>query len=153
VLNSHVTPVDLQQALSAALAMYGYPNIGNDITLALRTVIGSVPYFLDKFVTEIDKVLQSLVDQDIFLISGLAGLTQQINNFVGGLLVDSTNFVAREITHLLGAGVIAPPDAPLPAPGSAEFTGFLESLLADNTFASPDLGDSDLLLDVDALLG
>ncbi|BBY33764.1 phosphodiesterase [Mycolicibacter minnesotensis] len=126
VLNSHVTPVDLQQALLAALAMYGYPNIGNELTLGFRTLVGSVPYFLNTFVNQIDQFLQGIVNQDIFLISGLAEGAQLINGFFGGLTVDITNTVAQGITHLLGSGVIAPTDAPLP--GVAEFTG-LESLL------------------------
>ncbi|GFG87366.1 MULTISPECIES: alkaline phosphatase family protein [Mycobacteriaceae] len=155
VLDGIVEPTDLKQSLLDALAMYGYPNIGNDITLAIRTVIGSVPYFLDKFVTEIDTFLQSIVDQDIFLISGLAEVAQQINEFFGGLTVNVTNTVAHGFAYLLGSGVIAPTDAPLPLPGAAEFTGSLESLLAGDTFTAPDIGDLDLslLLDVDALLG
>jgi hypothetical protein len=128
VLDSHVTPVDLQQALLAALAMYGYPNIGNELTLGFRTLVGSVPYFLNTFVNQIDQFLQGIVNQDIFLISGLAEGAQLVNNFFGGLTVDVTNTVAQAITHLLGSGVIAPTDAPLPLPGVAEFTGW-ESLL------------------------
>ncbi len=110
VLDSIVTPVDLKQSLLDAIAMYGYPNIGNDITLALRTAIASIPYGINLAVTEIDKFLQSIVDQDIFLISGLAELTQQVNDLVGGLVVDSTNAMALAIAHLLGAGVIDPTD-------------------------------------------
>ncbi len=135
VLNGLVDPVDLKQALTDAIAMYGYPNIGNDITLAIRTLAGSVPYFLDKFVVGIDTFLQGIVDQDIFLVSGLAEVAQQINEFFGGLTVNVTNTLAMGVTHLLGSGVIAPEDAPLPAPGSAEFT------------------DLSALLDLEALLG
>ncbi|WP_125079429.1 alkaline phosphatase family protein [Mycobacterium sp. P7213] len=142
VLNSNVTPVDLEQALTAAIAMFGYPNIGNDIELAIRTVIGSVPYFIDKFMHQIDGFLQGIVDQDIFLISGLAEVAQQINDFFGGLTVTVTNTLAMGAAHLLGAGVIAPEDAPLPAPGSAEFS--------DLSLVAADLSQ---LLDVEALLG
>ncbi len=113
ILDSIVRPDNLHQALLAAIAMYGYPNIGNDIELALRTVIATVPYAINLAVTEIDKFLQGIVDQDIFLISGLAELTQQAVTFGGGLVVDATNSVALELAHLLGSGVIAPTDAPL----------------------------------------
>jgi hypothetical protein len=142
VLNSIVAPVDLKQALTDAIAMFGYPNIGNDIELAIRTVIASIPYGINLGLTEITKFLQTIIDQDIFLISGLAELTQQVVQFTGGLVVDSTNAMAVAISHLLGAGVVEPIDAPLPLPGGADF-----SLL--------DFHDSDLplLLDVDALLG
>ncbi|MCV7383027.1 alkaline phosphatase family protein [Mycolicibacter longobardus] len=142
VLDSFVQPVDLQQALYSAIAMFGYPNIGNEITLGIRTLVGSVPYFLNTFVNQIDQYLQGIVDQDIFLISALAQGTQWVTNAVGGLMVDSTNAVAHAIALMLGSGVIAPTDAPLPVPGGAEFT-------------IPDLGGSDLslLLDLDALAG
>ncbi|MGV0625637.1 alkaline phosphatase family protein [Mycolicibacter minnesotensis] len=143
VLNSHVTPVNLEQALLSALAMYGYPNMGNEIELGFRTVVGSIPYFLDKFVTQIDQFLQGIADQDIFLISGLAECAQVINGFFGGLTVDVTNTLAHGVAYLLGSGVIAPTDAPLPLPpGSAEFTPSVDALL--------DSGD---LFDATALVG
>ncbi|QZA07864.1 alkaline phosphatase family protein [Mycolicibacter heraklionensis] len=135
VLNGNVTPADLKQALTDAIAMYGYPNIGNDLTLGIRTVFASIPYFLDKFVTQIDQYLQGIVDQDIFGISALAEGTQWLVNTVGGAVVDSTNAVAGVVAHLLGSGVIAPEDTPLPAPGSAEFS------------------DLSQLLNIEALLG
>ncbi|OBK89682.1 alkaline phosphatase family protein [Mycolicibacter sinensis] len=141
-LNSIVTPVDLKQALTDAIAMFGYPNIGNEIELAIRTAIASIPYGINLGLTEITKFLQTIIDQDIFLLSGLAEITQQVVQFAGGLVVDSTNAMAVAISQLLGAGVIEPTDAPLPLPGSADFS-------------LPDFHDTDLplLLDVDALLG
>ncbi|ORW19904.1 phosphodiesterase [Mycolicibacter nonchromogenicus] len=142
VLDSIVTPVNLQQSLTDAIAMYGYPNIGNDIELGIRTVVGSVPYFIDKFMTQIDAFLQGIVDQDIFLVSGLAEVGQDINEFFGGLSVSITNTVAMGIAHLLGSGVIAPTDAPLPQPGSADFSD-LSQLVADLS----------QVFDFDALLG
>lgn len=147
VLNGLVDPVDLKQALTDAIAMYGYPNIGNDLALGLRTVVATVPYLLNGVVTDIDKFLQGIVDQGIFLISGLAQFAQEINDFFGGLSVDALQLVAHGVAHLTGSGVIDPTDPPLPAPGSAEFTG-IESLLADHSFSAPDL--SGLL---DALVG
>lgn len=157
IADSTVVPTDLKQSLSDAISMYGYPNIGNDITLAIRTVFTSVPYFLDKFVTQIDTYLQSIVDQDIFLISGLAEFAQQVNDFFGGLLVDATNTLARGVAYLTGVGVIDPTDPPLPPPpGGADASLFDTTTLA-NMFA-PDanlLGDFEpgSLLDFSALLG
>ncbi|QZA07862.1 alkaline phosphatase family protein [Mycolicibacter heraklionensis] len=152
VLNGIVEPTDLKQALTDAIAMFGYPNIGNDLALGLRTVIATIPYLLNGVVTDIDKFLQGIVDQDIFLISGLAQFAQQVNDFVGGLIVDSTQLVAHGVAYLTGSGVIAPTDPPLPQPGSSEFTG-IESLLADHSVSAPDLGDSDLSGLLDALVG
>ncbi|RAV03178.1 alkaline phosphatase family protein [Mycolicibacter senuensis] len=152
ILDSIVTPTDLKQSLLDAISMYGYPNIGNDLTLGFRTVITSIPYFLDKFVGQIDTFLQSIVDQDIFLISGLAEFVQQINDFFGGLLVDATNAVALGVGYLTGAGVIAPTDPPLPPPGGSEASLF-DTLLGDHNWLSPDEGSLDLgsLLDFGAL--
>lgn len=135
VLNSIVSPADLKQALLDALAMYGYPNIGNEIALAIRTVVTSIPYGLNLVVTEIDKLLQSIVDQDIFLVSGLAQFAQQINDFVGGLVVDTSVALARGVAYLTGSGVIAPTDPPLP--GASEFSDPWGLLTGDsNLFAS-----------------
>lgn len=134
VLNSTVEPADLKQALNAAISMFGYPNIGNDIALGVRTVFATVPYVLNGWVTDINSFLQTIVDQDIFLISGLAELTQQVVGFSGGLVVDATDLLARGVGYLTGSGVIAPTDPPLPAPAASLD---LPSL-AGNEFAAPD---------------
>ncbi|HET9875738.1 MAG TPA: alkaline phosphatase family protein [Mycobacterium sp.] len=152
VLNSIVDPVNLKQALSDAISMFGYPNIGNDIALGIRTVFTSIPYFIDGFVTDIDKYLQTIVDEHIFLLSGLAEVAQQIVRFSGGLMVDATEALARGVAYLTGAGVIPPTDPPLPLP-----PGLLDAaVLADNDFYTPDQlpVDSELpsLLDATALL-
>ena len=119
VLNSIVSPVNLSQALNDAIGMYGYPNIGTDIALGVRTVFASVPYFIDGFVTSITGQLQSIVDQQIFIISALAGLTEAAVQFAGDGLVAVTQALARVVATLTGSGVIAPSDPPLPAPPTA----------------------------------
>ena len=116
VLNSIVTPVNLNQALGDAVAMYGYPNIGTDIALGTRTIFASVPYFIDGFVTSITAQLQSIVDQQIFIISTLAGVTEVAVQLLGDGLVGVTQALARVVATLTGAGTIAPTDPPLPAP-------------------------------------
>ncbi|MEB3019702.1 alkaline phosphatase family protein [[Mycobacterium] crassicus] len=121
VLDGIVHPVDLKQSLTDAIAMFGYPNIGNDITLAIRTAVTSVPYYLNGVVEDISKYLQTIVDQDIFLISALAEGVQWVVNTVGGAVVNVTDELGRAIAYMTGAGVIQPTDPPLPA-GSAEFT-------------------------------
>lgn len=123
VLNSILTPVNLNQALSDAIAMYGYPNIGTDIALGVRTVVASVPYFIDGFVTSITGQLQSIVDQDIFIISALAGLTELAVQFIGDGLVGVTQALARVVATLTGSGVIPASDPPLPAPPAGALTG------------------------------
>ena len=116
VLNSIVTPVNLSQALGDAIAMYGYPNIGTDIALGTRTIFASVPYFIDGFVTSITAQLQSIVDQQILIISTLAGITEVAVQILGDGLVGVTQAIARVVATLTGAGTIAPTDPPLPAP-------------------------------------
>ena len=110
---------NLKPALNDAIAMYGYPDIGTNIALGVRTVFASIPYFLDGFVTSITGQLQAIVDQDIFLISALAGLTELAVQFTGDILVGVTQAIARVVATLTGSGVIAPTDPPLPAPPAA----------------------------------
>ena len=114
-----VDPEDLKASLTDALAMYGYPDVATDIALGVRTVFASIPYFIDGFVTDIADQLQSIVNQDIFLISALAGLTELAVQFTGDILVGLTQAIARVVATLTGSGVIAPTDPPLPVPPAA----------------------------------
>jgi hypothetical protein len=114
--DSIVTPADLKHALDDAVAMYGYPNIGTDVALGVRTVVASVPYFLDIITNTITAQLQAIVDQQIFLISALAQGAQFVVQLSGDVLVGVTQAVARVVATLTGSGVIAPTDPPLPAP-------------------------------------
>jgi len=75
-----------------------------------------VPYLIDGLVTQVNDFLQVIVDQDIFLISGLADISQWIIQFNGDLAVGVTEAVARAVAYLTGSGVIPPSDPPLPAP-------------------------------------
>ncbi len=118
VLNSIVDPVNLNQALNDAIAMYGYPNIGTDIALGVRTIFASIPYFLNGFVETITGQLQSIVDADIFLVSALAGVAEFVVQITGDILVGTTQFIADVVGRLTGAGVIPPSDPPLPPPAA-----------------------------------
>ncbi|ORV50942.1 phosphodiesterase [Mycolicibacter engbaekii] len=144
LLNSTVFPDDLKTALQAAIDSYGYPDIGTHLMLGLRALAGGAGYFMrDWAFPPVNNFLQSIIDQDIFLISGLAQGAQWVFNTVGGWVIDVANDLGRAIAYLTGAGVIAPNDAPLPAP--AEFTASLEMLLADQTFAAVDFGAPELV--------
>jgi hypothetical protein len=113
---SIVDPADRNQALNDAINTFGYPNVGTDIALGVRTVFGSIPYFLDIFVNDITAQLQAIVDQDIFLISALVGVAEFLVQITGDVLVFTTQAVARVVGYLTGSGVIAPTDPPLPPP-------------------------------------
>ena len=118
VLASLVTPDNLKQALNAAIDMYGYPNIGIDVALGVRTIVASVPYFLGIITNTVTAQLQTIVDQQIFLISTLAQGAQFVVQLTGDALVAVTQAVARTVGYLTGAGTIPPTDAPLPAPSA-----------------------------------
>lgn len=115
VLASLVDPVDLKQSVRQAIDMIGYPNIGTNLALSTRTVFASVPYFLSKIVESATGALQSIVDQDIFLISPLAAVTEFVVGFAGDALVGVTQAIAQVVGFLTGAGTIAPTDPPLTA--------------------------------------
>ena len=115
-----VAPVDLKQSITDALGLYGFPDPITDFTLSLRTVVGAVPYFLNGFVEDITGALQSVVDQQIFLISTLAQVTELAVGFIGGALVDVTQVIAGVVARLTGSGAIPPTDPPLPPnPGAS----------------------------------
>jgi hypothetical protein len=114
--DSIVDPVDLSQALNDAVDTFGYPNIGTDVALGIRTIFGSIPYFLDGFVTTITGQLQSIVEQDIFLVSALAGAAEFLVQITGDVLVFTTQAIARVVAYLTGAGTIPPTDPPLTPP-------------------------------------
>ena len=122
VLNSLVRPVSLNsaapggalnQTLTAAINSFGYPNIGTDIKLGIRTIFGAVPYFIDIAVTAVSDRLNSLAAQNIFLLSPVAAASAFLVSLVGGAVVSATNWVAQLVGYLTGAGTVAPSDPPL----------------------------------------
>ena len=117
-----VAPTDLEVSIADALGMYGYPDPITDFVLSLRTVVGAVPYFLNLGVGAVTDLLQSVVDQDIFLVSTLAGVAEFVVGAVGGALVDVTQAIAGVVARLTGSGVIPPTDPPLPPPTSASLS-------------------------------
>lgn len=114
ILHSFVMPVDLKQALTDAIHSYGYPDIGTDIMLSLRALAGGAGFFLENYLLPpISNYLQTIIDQDIFVISDLALGLQWTLNTVGGVVADVATELGRAVGYLTGAGVIAPLDPPL----------------------------------------
>jgi len=122
VLNSLVRPVSLNsaapggalnQTLTDAINSFGYPNIGTDIKLGIRTIAGAVPYILNIAVTAVTDQLNSLAAQNIFLLSPVAAASAFLVSLIGGAVVSATNSLANVIGYLTGAGTIAPNDPPL----------------------------------------
>ena len=64
---SNVTPVNnneaLRGALQDAIAMYGYPDIGTQLVLGLRTIVTTVPYFVFGLTNQLTGALQGIADQ------------------------------------------------------------------------------------------
>lgn len=103
---STVTPIDNNAALRAAvlevIGKYGYPNIGTDLTLGVRTVFASVPYFLNQGFDAVTAQLQSIADKNIFVISPLAQVAIVPVKVVGSLAYAATNVVAQVVARLTG---------------------------------------------------
>lgn len=131
---STVTPIDNDAALRAAvlevIGKYGYPNIGTDLTLGVRTVFASVPYFLNQGFDAVTAQLQSIADKNIFVISPLAQVAIVPVKVVGSLAYAATNVVAQVVARLTGVTgaslvpIFMPPLPPLvgtedPAPTAA----------------------------------
>ncbi|MGP4057241.1 alkaline phosphatase family protein [Mycobacterium sp. 4D054] len=104
--DADLTPVNDNEALRETLldiiAKYGYPDIGTNLALGARTIFASVPYYVDMLTNGITASLQSVVDQDIFLISALAALAIIPVRIVGGLAYVGTNVVAQIVARLTG---------------------------------------------------
>lgn len=88
----------IKQALTDAIAMYGYPSVATNIALDLRTIVGFVPYFV---------------------YSVFNGLTADMSSpfklpiqFVGAVLYQLVNIPAQIIARLTGVtgNQIIPPD-------------------------------------------
>ncbi len=103
---STVTPIDDDAALRAAvlevIGKYGYPNIGTDLKLGVRTVAASVPYFLNQAFQQVTAQLESIAAQHIFVISPLAQALTVPVQLVGSLTYAATNVVAQVVARLTG---------------------------------------------------
>ena len=103
---STVKPIDDDAALRATvldvIGKYGYPNIGTDLTLGVRTVAASVPYFLNQAFDQVTAQLESIAAQHIFIISPLAQAMTVPVQLVGDLSYAATNVVAQIVARLTG---------------------------------------------------
>lgn len=135
--DSNVVPVNdddaLRGALQDAINMYGYPDIGTQIALGVRTVFASVPYFVDEITIGITSALQGITDLEIFLISPLAALAIVPVQFIGDLVYVVTNVVAQIVARLTGVtgASIFPlwPPAPPSFPSTPEEATMLDALM------------------------
>ncbi|UCZ62546.1 alkaline phosphatase family protein [Mycolicibacterium phocaicum] len=131
---STVTPIDDDVALRAAvlevIGKYGYPDIGTDLKLGVRTVFASVPYFLNQGFDAVTAQLESIAAQHIFVVSPLAEAMTVPVQLVGSLTYAATNAVAQVVARLTGVTgaslvpIFMPPLPPLvgtedPAPVAA----------------------------------
>lgn len=86
---SDVDPVDLKQALQAAIAMNGYPDVVTNVALGLRTIVTSVPYAVFTYGNEFVAALPSFLSGPAqFIVDGLYVVTNvpaQIVAFLTGV--------------------------------------------------------------------
>lgn len=130
---STVTPVNnttaLRQALNDAIAMYGYPDIGTNVALSIRTIAATIPYYVDNITNGIVAALQGLAAQQIFLISPLAALAVIPVDIIGDLAYIGTNIVAQIVARL--TGVTGASIFPLERPPAPTFPGEPEASTPD----------------------
>ncbi|MGH3581210.1 MAG: alkaline phosphatase family protein, partial [Mycobacterium sp.] len=111
-LTSHgpgVVPADgVTDALKDAIADIGYPDLGTQVRLSVRTIFASIPYFLNQFTDQIVAELQAVANQGIFLISTIAQIAVLPVQFVADVLFQTTNVLGNLIGLLTGAGVVGP---------------------------------------------
>lgn len=104
--DGNVFPIDddaaLRGALQDTIAKYGYPDIGTNLALGIRTIATTVPYLVYGLTDTLTAGLQSIVDQDIFLISPLAALAIVPVRLIGNLTYVVTNVVAQIVARLTG---------------------------------------------------
>lgn len=112
---SDLDPVDLKQALKDAIATNGYPDIGTQVALGVRTVFASVPYYVLTFGKDIVAALPSF----------LSGPAQIV---IDGLYV-ITNIPAQIVSFL--TGVSGARIFPLLPPAPPAFTPEQDAILPD----------------------
>ncbi|PND59531.1 phosphodiesterase [Mycobacterium sp. ENV421] len=113
--SSSVTPNDLQQALTDAIARNGWPDIQTNVALSVRTIFASIPYFLDGGITSLTATLQGIADQNVFLISQLAEVSKVVVQVLGNLSVQATSALAELVAWMTGVDIFAkgyPQDPP-----------------------------------------
>lgn len=116
--NSNVLPDDLEQALNDAIARNGWPDIQTNVALSVRTIFASIPYFLDGGINSLVATLQGIVDQNIFLISQLAAVSQVVVQVLGNVGMSATMALSDLVALLTGVDVFSK-GHPLPPPSGA----------------------------------
>jgi hypothetical protein len=88
----------INQALTDAIAMYGYPDVVTTVALDLRTIVGFVPYFVYTVFNGLTADMSSPLKLPI--------------QFVGAVLYQAVNIPAQIIARLTGVtgNQIIPPD-------------------------------------------
>lgn len=105
-LTNNVIPIDndaaLREALQDLISKNGYPDTITNISLGVRTIFTSIPYFLVDIVDGIIGGIKSVAAQNIPIVSLLAGLAVGPVRLVGDLGYVATNFVAQIVARITG---------------------------------------------------
>ena len=129
-LTNNVFPINddeaLREALQDVISKNGYPDVITNVALGVRTVFTSIPYFLFNFTIDVVDGLNSVVTQNIPVVSFVAGLAIGPVQFIGDLGYVVTNFIAQvvaRITGVTGASIF-----PLWPPAAPDFPSILDQL-------------------------
>ncbi len=95
-------PGELRDDLLDAIASYGYPDIGTQLRLDLRTIVTSVPYFVFGATQQFTAGLQDLVDLGVPLVSLVAKIAIIPVQLGGDLIYVATNLAAQIVAKLTG---------------------------------------------------
>ncbi|MEH3139738.1 MAG: alkaline phosphatase family protein [Mycobacterium kyogaense] len=93
---------ELRNDLLDAIASYGYPDIGTQLRLGLRTIVTSVPYFVFGATNQFTGALQDLVDLGIPIVSLVAKIAIIPVQLGGDLVYVATNLAAQIVAKLTG---------------------------------------------------
>lgn len=129
-LTNNVFPINNDEALRAGLqdviSKNGYPDVITNVSLGVRTIFTSIPYFLYNFTLDVVDGLKSVAAQNIPVVSFIAAVAVVPVQFIGDLGYVATNFVAQvvaRITGVTGASIF-----PLWPPAAPDFPSILEQL-------------------------
>ncbi|AQT78399.1 hypothetical protein B1R94_02835 [Mycolicibacterium litorale] len=104
---SQVTPTNLHQAITDALANQGWPDIATNVALSARTIFATIPYWVDGAINTLTAQLQDIVSQNIFLVSPLAAAAEATVRVVGGAVYTATNVLAQLVAWMTGVDIFS----------------------------------------------
>ncbi len=104
---SQVTPANLQQAITDAIATQGWPDIATNVALSARTIFATLPYWVEGTISTLTSELQKIASQNIFLISPLAQVATAAVRVIGGVVYAATDALAQLVAWMTGVDIFS----------------------------------------------